>query len=204
MKSSIKTLAISATVSSVFFASNASAASLQTDVEIDIPSVIALYCYDKVYLKVSSEGFVEATGAFDGTDVTELAESGVSASNGNWNASIEGLNTSAGADFKPKANLNMKGVCAFRAVATTAGVNVSIELENGVLKHATENGANITATAAKLLNNGSEVSDYDVTDNLGFSRLNGIAIRLPLDLTETRVAGLYSSEDVFTVTVTAN
>ena len=204
MNKSINTIALAACASVLLSTSSASAASLQTDIDIDVPSVIALYCYDKVYLKVSAEGFVEATGAFDGTSVTELAESGVSASSGNWDASLEGLDTSKGAEFAAKAQLNMKGVCAFRALATSAGVNVSIKLENGVLKHATESGANITAMDAKLLNGGSEVSDYDVTTGLGFSNLNGIAIRLPLDLSETKVAGLYSSEDVFTVTVTAN
>ncbi len=204
MKRSINTVAALAFAGAALSTSNTNAASLQTDLDIDVPSVIALYCYDKVYLKVSIEGFVEATGAFNGTSVTELAESGVSASNGSWNAAIEGLDTSAGSEFKSKADLNMKGVCAFRAIATSAGVNVSVKLENGVLKHATENGANITAIDAKLLNGGTEVSDYDVTTGLGFSNLNGIAIRLPLDLSDTTVAGLYSSQDVFTVTVTAN
>ena len=199
-----KTITWAYLASALLATGHASAASLQTDIEIDMPSVIALYCYDQVFLKVSAEGLVEATGAFDGTSSTALAESGVLASNGSWNASLEGLDTSEGSEFTSKANLNLRGVCAFRALATTAGVNISIELENGVLKHTTEDGANITAVAAKLLNSGSEGSEYNVTTGLGLSNINPIEIRLPLDFTETTVAGLYSSEDVFTVTVTAN
>lgn len=185
----------------------ASAAALQTDVDISLPSVIALYCYDKVSVNVTTAGFVAATGAFDGGSVTNFAagdEVDATGTAGNWDAAISGLDTTAGASAATTANLNMTGVCAFRAIASAAGVNVSISLDDGVLEHATEAGANITATAAQVQEGASYVTNYDVTSGLGMSNLNPITIRLPLDLSAATVAGTYSSEDVFTVTVVAN
>lgn len=184
----------------------AHAAALSTDVDVTLPSIIALYCYDKVDVNVTTAGYVAATGAIDGGSTTTSTgpTDATSPSAGNWEAAVAGLDTTAGGSAATDVDLTMTGVCAFRALATSTGVNVSIDRRaaDGDINH--PDGAKIVATAAKLVNSGAAVDDYDVTTGLGLGNVNPITVRLPLDLSAATLAGTYTTSDLFTVTVVAN
>jgi len=196
MSKFVKTVAAAAVLSSL--ASTPSrAATLQTDVDVTLPSVIALYCYDEVDVNVTAAGFVSAVGGTNGSKQTTGGFSATpTAAAGEWNVAVTGLDTdSAAGVIDTDVNLNMTGVCAFRAISGT-GVTVSIATQNATLAGTTA-GNSITVGTAVARDNatgGAYAASYPVAaSSLGWGTVRNIDIQLPLDLANAGAEGTYSS-----------
>jgi len=169
------------------------AATLSTDVDVSLPSIIALYCYDSVEVNVTAAGLTAALSGL--AEETGLGNAEVTDFTGNLGASSNDL---VGA-IASTVDLNLNNVCAFRALVGTSGVSVAVSQDNGTtLPHDTVAGASIEAANAVL------TTAATVTTGLGLAAApTPISVKLPLDLSDATAAGTYSKEDLFTVTVTA-
>ncbi len=173
-------------------ATGAQAASLSTDVDVSLPSVIALYCYDSVSVSVDADGLTAALG--DAPVTTALGST-----------SIESFTADLGADesetiaaANTEVDLQLNNVCAFRALVTS-GVSVSVaEAADPTLVNEDDDAAVIDASGVEL------TSDEEVLTGLGLHVApTPISVKVPLDLTNASAPGTYSKEELFTVTVTA-
>lgn len=169
------------------------AASLSTDIDVDLPSIIALYCYDSVTVDVSAAGLTAALGGapetagLGGKTITSFSDDLGAASN----TAITAPNTTV--------DLQLNNVCAFRALVSN-GVGVSVAQNATALDHATDTTASIGIPAAGV----ALTSATSVTTGLGLGAApTGIDVKVPLDLTNATASGVYSEDEVFTVTVTA-
>jgi len=162
-------------------ATGTNAAELSTDVDINLPSIIALYCYDSVAVNVTAGGLTAALGA--GTGATGLGS-----------ASITSFSDDLGADdaigataYSTEVDLNLNNVCAFRALVGESGVSVAVS--QGEAEDAS--GATLTSAAT-------------VTTGLGLGVApTAVSVQIPLDLSDATAPGVYSKTDLFTVTVAA-
>lgn len=173
-------------------ATGAQAASLSTDVDVSLPSIIALYCYDSVSVSVDADGLTAALG-----DAPVTAGLG--------STSIDSFTADLGADANggivapaTSVDLQLNNVCAFRALVTS-GVSVSVaEAADPTLVNATVPAAVINATGVEL------TTAAEVTTGLGLAAApTPISVKVPLDLTDASAPGTYSKEELFTVTVSA-
>lgn len=166
------------------------AATLSTDVNVQLPSIIVLSCFDSVTVNVSAAGLEAAlstsTGGLGATTINSLtADLGADS-----NATVTGAGT--------EVDLNLNNVCAFRAlVQNGASVTVS-EAATPRL----ENGSDFIDATGITLASGN-LSD-DVTTGLGLGApATPISVTIPLDLADATAPGTYSKADLFTITVAA-
>lgn len=184
----------------------AQSASLDTDVDVTLPSVISLYCYDQVKVRLRQFD-VDITGS--GPGLSRDAQG----SPGNWD--VEGppmpyntFNATGIVSIRDPSWLRLSGVCAFRALAGTSGVQVSIAPLNTVLEG--PNNTSITLSRYRVRDaesGGAYSSSYTVdTTQGGLNELHNIDIRMRMQMTPVLYYGTYSSpsDGTFSVTVIAN
>lgn len=172
-------------------ATGAQAASLSTDVDVSLPSIIALYCYDSVSVNVSANGLSTALGV--APNGTGLGAATVTALDSDLGADAQG----PVASMASAVNLDLRNVCAFRALVTN-GVDVSVAQATDP-KLVNASGGEIDADGISLL------SASSVSTGLGLgAAATPISVRVPMDLANASAPGTYSKADLFTVTVTAN
>lgn len=191
MSKFIKSVAAAAVLATS--ATGTHAASLSTDVDVSLPSVIALYCYDSVTVNVDADGLTAALGGtLDGTAGLGSAtiDSFVADLEADSNGGIVAPDTSV--------DLQLNNVCAFRALVAN-GVEVTVaEAADPTLVNGTTPAAVIDASGISLS------SDATVTTGLGLAAApTPISVTVPLDLTDATAPGSYSKAELFTVTVTA-
>ena len=106
----------------------ANAGSLSTDVSVNIPSSIALYCYDKVDVNISADTFKAALARNGTRAMPSLTRTARARRNGRlvvnqrrriWNR--------ARFRFRPQVNLDLGGVCAYHAIGGSNGARVTVE-----------------------------------------------------------------------------
>lgn len=175
------------------------AGSLDTDVDVTLPSVIALYCFDQIKLDMTGQ-------LANGTLGTTLNKT-VAATPGTWtvDADLLGQNTTPPTI---RANLTLNGVCAFRALSGSNGVNVSITPLNTVLQGPDGSIIPLNVFRARVPDHSTAwQADVDVpTDSFALSDLRPIDVRMRMNIGGANVAGLYSSpvDGTFRITVIAN
>jgi len=191
MSKFIKSVAAAAVLATS--ATGVQAAELSTDVDVSLPEIIALFCYDSVVVNVSADGLTAALG---GTlTSTGLGEATVENFTGDLGASSSGSLEAPDTEV----NLQLNNVCAFRALVET-GVSVSVaEAADPVLVNEDVETAVINAAGIEL----SSDAEVDAAD-LGLAVApTPIDVTVPLDLSGATAPGTYSKEELFTVTVAA-
>lgn len=191
MSKFIKSVAAAAVLATS--ASGAQAASLSTDVDVSLPSIIALYCYDSVSVNVSANGLSAALGAAPNATGTGLGAATVTALDSDLGADAQGAVAAMGSSV----DLKLNNVCAFRALVTN-GVDITVDpAATPTLTNAA--GGEIDATGITLITPGT------VSAGLGLGvAATPISVNVPLNLANASAPGTYSKADLFTVTVTAN
>lgn len=171
-------------------ATGVQAATLSTDVDVQLPSIIALSCFDSVTVNVSASGLEAALSS--GT--TGLGATTVNTLAADLGADSHATVTGAGTTV----DLNLNNVCAFRAlVRSGASVTVSEAADPRLL-----NGTDFIDATGITLDTGN--LSEDVTTGLGLGApATPISVTVPLDLSDATTPGTYSKADLFTITVTA-
>lgn len=192
MSKFIKSAAVAAVLATS--ATGTYAAELSTDVDVSLPSIIALYCYDQVSVGVTAAGLTAALGA--GSGENGLGNATISSFEGALDASSLVGNTA----YTTDVNLNLNNVCAFRALVGADGVSVAVTQGATAADTTLVNAAGGTIAAAGA----TLTSDATVTTGLGLgAAATPISVRIPLDLSDATAPGTYSKSDLFTVTVLA-
>ena len=190
-KKALATVAAVATLSSA-----TQAAELQTDVDVTLPSVIALSCYDEIDVNVTAAGFLTAVGS-TATATGEIAggDAGTVTATAAAGELTAGSTELAVGTVDANVNLNMTNICAFRAIGAANGVTVSVAATNQTTLAGPGTTSIAVGTPATRANGGTTFgTTYDVAvADLGFTNVNGIDVQLPLDLTNAGVAGTYDS-----------
>jgi len=169
------------------------AASLSTDVDVSLPSIIALFCYDSVTVNVDANGLNAAlgaapTGGLGSATVTSFTPDLDAASN---------APAAPGTDV----DLRLNNVCAFRALVTN-GVDVAVSQNATAMAHGSVEGAQIDVAANSIALHNTAAT---INTGLGLTAApTPISVVVPLDLANATAPGSYSQSDLFTVTVTAN
>jgi len=173
-------------------ATGVQAASLSTDVDVQLPSIIALYCYDSVSVNVGAAGLEAALGAGP-------VSLGASAEVTSLTQDLGASSSTASAEAVSSVNLNLNNVCAFRALVTN-GVDVAVtQPEDSRLMNGT---AFIDAAGITLAS--GDTTDV-VNTGLGLAAAaTPVSVVVPLDLADATAPGNYAKAGLFTITVTAN
>ncbi len=171
-------------------ATGAHAASLSTDIDVELPSIIVLSCFDSVNVNVSASGLEAALGG---------AAVGLGATSTSTLVSDLGADASATVTgFDSSVDLNLNNVCAFRALVSSGARVTVAEASDPRLLNGT---AFIDASGVTLA---SGATTEDVTSGLGLgAAATPISVVVPLDLSDATEPGTYTKADLFTITVTA-
>lgn len=196
-------------------APQAQSATLQTDVDINLPSIIVLYCFDYIDVNVSATNFLTAVGATGTTGDDTLFTNGpitaaATGTAGLLTAAPVTLNVET-AGIGTTADLRLNGACAFRAIGSDVEVSIATDETDLV----TASGAStIEVTSAEVGDAGAAPAGaaafgatYTVpAANLGFGNVRYIDVQLGLDFSDALESGDYSSatDGTFTVTAVAN
>jgi hypothetical protein len=195
MKKFIKSAAAAAVLATS--ATGVQAAELNTDVDVTLPSIVALYCFDSVSVNVNANGLSAALGgAPDGANTLGAASATT------FSPDLDAQSQTATNAMASSVNLDLNNVCAFRALVGTSGVSVTVaENADSTMDHESVAAASIAATGVEFVAGGNT---YNVTTGLGLGvAATPISVRVPLDLTNATAPGKYEQEDLFTVTVAA-
>lgn len=183
------------------------ASSLNTDVAVEMPSVIALYCYDRVHVNVGTDEFLNATGR-NGLGARGTLNRTARGRAGRWNVRAPRNRFNRRRfTLREVVNLDLTGVCALRALTGSGGVRVRVDALDTSLK--TPTGASIDVQRIRVRdgeNGGGFRRRYDLpASDLGLATVRDIDLRLRLDLSNATEAGTYSSDTdgTFVVTVIA-
>ena len=185
----------------------ADAAALETDVDVTIPSVVVLSCYDSVEVDVSAESFLTAVDHTPGTTTLSRNARGrngrlvVNAPRrtfrrGQWTA-------------RRSVDLNLTNICAFRAVGqSNRGVLVSVTAKERILRNGADSQMRVRRVRARDTEKaGNWRRRYRIRNvDLGWGKVRGIDVQMRLDTRNARMAGTYSSDTdgTFEVTVVAS
>lgn len=188
---------------------SASAASLSTDVSVNIPSSIALYCYDKVDVNISANTFETALARNGTRAMPTLTRTARGRANGrlvvNQNRRIWNRGRYR---FRPTVNLDLGGVCAYHAIGGSNGARVTVEALEPRLEASGGAFINVQRVRARDSDNaGSWRRRYRVpASDLGAGVVRGIDVRLRLNLRNATEPGTYSSpvDGTFRITVIGN
>ncbi len=166
------------------------AASLSTDVNVQLPSIIVLSCFDAVSVNVGAAG-LQAALLIDSLE-EGLGEAEANSLTANLDAAAEVT------EVGTEVDLNLNGVCAFRALVADG---VTVEVEEATDATLVNGDDSIDASGITLAS--GNTSD-DVTAGLGLGVApTPISVTIPLDLSDATAPGTYSRTDLFTITVTA-
>jgi hypothetical protein len=191
------------------------AAQLQTDVDINLPSIIVLYCFDFIDVNVDATNFLTAVGANGTTGNDALFTNNPAAVSATGTPDLLTANPVTlnveSAGIGTTADLRLNGACAFRAIGSD--VDVSIATDETTLETASGNSS-IEVTGAEVGDAGSApagatafAGSYTVpAADLGFGNVRFIDVQLALDFADALESGDYSSatDGTFTVTAVAN
>lgn len=205
-KKALATVAAAATLSSPAYA-----AELETDIDVTLPSIIVLSCYDSVDVNVTAAGLLTAMGTTvdattaDGGTIDGGAAGSITATGAAGELTADATALTVGtADTDVK--LNMTNICAFRAIGAANGVTVSVATTTNTTLDG-PSGTSIVVSDPKTRENGGGAfsgTSYDVAAaDLGFGSVKGVDVQVELDLSGANVAGDYSSstDGTFKVTV---
>ena len=188
--------------------SSAHAGSLNTDVEISIPSVIALYCFDEIDVGVTPDAYVTALGRNGSRPMPSLTRTArgregrliVNRGRNFWNRGRF--------RFRTRVNLLLNEVCAYRAIGAATGARVTIEALEPRLE--TANSAfiqvdRVRARDSESVNGWRRTYRVNAAD-LGIGVVRGIDVRMRLDMRNATEPGTYSSltDGTFRITVIGN
>jgi len=188
--------------------SSAKAASLSTDLTVNIGSILTLVCYDDVHVDLTAESFISAVGrngdrALPSLTRTARARSGRLIANGGrrqWRR--------ARYRFRRRVNLDLLNVCAYSSIGGIGGARVTIDALESRLDGA--GGSHIDVIRARTRDTddaGAWRRRFNIpAADLGNGVARGIDVRLRLDLQDATEPGLYSSttDGTFRITVTPN
>ena len=187
---------------------SAEAASLSTDVTVNIPTVLTLACFDEVHVDVSAENFTATVGRDDGEPLPSLVRTargrdGRLIANGTrrvWNSSRY--------RFRRRVNLELHNVCAYHALGGVGGARVTVDALESRLDASGGSHIDVIRVRGRDFENaGAWRRNFRIpSTDLGNGDVRGIDVQLRLDLRNAKVAGRYSSptDGTFVVTVTPN
>ncbi len=184
------------------------AASLSTDVNVNLGSVIALSCFDEVDVNLSSDTFLAAISRNTSGNLPSITR--------NARAAAGRLNLNAGRriwnrrrfQFRRNVNLDLGGVCAYRSIGNGTGARVQVERLERRLE--ARNGGFISVVRVRARdseNQGPWRRSFRIRPNqLGAGVVRGIDVRLRLNMRNATEPGLYSSpaDGTFRITVIGN
>lgn len=187
---------------------SAHAASLSTDVSVNLGSVLALSCFDEVDVNLSSDTYLAAISR-NGSDNLPSVTRNARARAGqlNVNAGRRILNRRR---FRPRTsvNLDLGAVCAYRSLGNSTGARVRVERLEPRLE--ASGGGFISVVRVRTRDNetqGPWRRQYRIRpDQLGAGTVRGIDVRLRLNMRNATEPGLYSSplDGTFRITVISN
>ena len=187
---------------------SAEAASLSTDVTVNMSSALSLYCFDKVDVDLSSENFIAAVGRNGGRALPSLrrtarASDGQLTANGPlrvWNRGRY--------EFRRRVNLDLHNVCAYQALGGVGGARITVDALEDRLQASSSSYIDVIRVRARDYENaGAWRRRFNIpATDLGFGDVRGIDVRLRLDLQNAKEPGRYSSptDGTFLITVTPN
>ncbi len=207
MRTQQKYLIAFALAASVF--ANAHHASAQTaDISIGIRSILALYCYDKVNVKLTSEAIAGALQRSTPGSFPDL----------NGDAALTGNEFTLGAGddfwnrgfFRPRTriNLDMESICSYRIFGGATGARVRIDGLQRILEG--PDGSSLRIIQFRVRDNetgGAWRRSFDLSGPVASAPgSRGIDVRLRFDVTNIAGAGSYSSttDGTFRITVIGN
>lgn len=187
----------------VLCAGEVRATALETDVDVSMPSLLALSCYDSVDVNVTADALVAALRHTPGTAQLSRDARGrpgrliVNAPRrtfrrGQWRASRF-------------ANLKLSNICSYRAIGQSRrGVLVSVAAKENVLKNANGSQIRVRRVRARDTENaGNYRRRYRVrSTDLGWTTLRGIDVEVRLDFRNAKTEGTYTSDTDGTFGVT--
>ncbi len=190
MSKFIKSVAAAAVLATS--ATGVQAASLSTDVDVQLPSIIALYCYDSVSVNVGAGGLEAALGAGP-------VSLGASAQVTSLTQDLGATSSEQTSTAKSAVTLNLNNVCAFRALVTN-GVDVVVtQPADSKLM----NGTAFIDAAGITLASGNTTDTVNTGLGLG-AAATPVSVKIPLELKDATTPGNYSKAGLFTITVTGN
>ncbi|MEM1180992.1 MAG: hypothetical protein AAGM22_21810 [Acidobacteriota bacterium] len=185
---------------------SAHGASVTTDIDIDLPSIVILSCFDQIDVSITAANLasllVGAPATGDEALTTPLGTVTPSVVGTDLEGNPVTLDTSLSAD-PSSIFLNLLGVCGVRAIGNGGGVDVSIVGENLTL--AGPSGSIVVDSVRTRRGGGAAFGpSFNIADaNLGLGNVNLVDVQLELDLADARQAGDYSSPAAGTFTITA-
>lgn len=173
-----------------------------------MPSVLSLYCFDEVDVNITPDAYIAAlsrnrTRPMPSLTRTARARPGrliVNRGKRFWNRGRF--------KFRPRVNLRLDGVCAYRAIGGTTGARVTVEPLEPQLDAA--NGAFIKIDRVRARDtekaNGWRRTYRVNGSDLGTGVVRGIDVRMRLHMKDATEPGTYSSptDGTFRITVIAN
>lgn len=187
---------------------SAHAASLNTDVSVTLQSSIVLYCYDNVDIDVSAETYIAALGR-NGSRAMPSRARNARARSGRWVVNTGRRNWNRGRyRFRPRVNLDLNGVCAYRAIGGSNGARITVDTLETQLEAAGGSYIDVLRVRARDSDKGGGWrGQYRVAPaELGTGTVRGIDVRLRLDMRNAKEPGTYSSpvDGTFRITVVGN
>ena len=184
------------------------AASVSSDVDVALPEVLALYCYDEVDVAINAGDAATTSVSWSGQ------VSGAQSSQ--WNVQLDAEEIDGGpalddaVDLPREIELTLSNVCAVRAVLNGPGAQVVVTRLNPKLVHPSSNGTFIRVTAANVRDGGVANAPFAPAflmprSNLSWTDARPLDVRLSLRMNRASASGTYSSarDGTFRVTVTA-
>ncbi len=187
---------------------SAHAASLSTDVSVNLGSVLSLSCFDEVDVNLSSDTYLAAISRNGSGNLPSVTR--------NARARSGQLNVNAGRRiwnrrrFRPRSsvNLDLGGVCAYRSLGIATGAQVRVErLEERLEANGGGFISVVRVRARDSEDQGPWRRRYNVRPNqLGAGVVRGIDVRLRLNMRNASEPGLYASptDGTFRITVISN
>ncbi len=185
------------------------AASVTLDVDVEVPSMLVLYCFDEIDVTLSSANLasllagVGATG--DDTQTTPLGTVTPTVVGSSLQGTVVTLDTTLAPGDSTAVFLNLLGVCAVRAVGSGNGVDMTIVSNNTTLTGPTGTIL-VDAVGTRRAGGAGFAAAFNIPEaSLGLSNVNFVDVQLELDMSNARTAGSYSStvDGTFTITATA-
>jgi len=184
------------------------AASLSTDVTINLGSSLTLFCFEEVDVNLSSETYLSAVSRNRSRPMPSITRaarvrSGELFVNGGLRFRRQGRYK-----LKRRVHLELGSVCAYRAIGGSKGARVQIEALEPRLEAAGGGYIAIDRVRARDTDTaGSWRRQYRVRPaDLGIGVVRGIDVRMRLDMQNATEPGRYSSpvDGTFRITVLGN
>lgn len=186
----------------------ADAASLSTDVTVNLGSALVLACFDEVDVNVSADNFIAAVGRNGDRPLPSLVRTargreGRLIANGRRNVWNRGRYR-----FRRRVNLDLHNVCAYQAIGGVGGARITVQALESRLQATGGSHIDVIRVRARDFESaGAWRRRFQIpASDLGNGEVRGIDVRLRLDLQDAVEPGTYSSQTdgTFLITVTPN